>query len=202
MLQGLVAKIAVLWNAPDHWIEAEREEVLPPEPEAEPAPDQLFRRQFFDLARLRQRRNEQLVSGLLTISWQGGKSTALGAHYRDLKVLAGMVTEVVLEQMAAQPDFFFPYDSDNVVLCFASANRAIVELRAAMMAHALRAALLQRAPDLASKMRVDVIVTAVEPVELVTKGQDLLAGLVDLLSRARDRQVIRPPSFPASLIPA
>jgi hypothetical protein len=190
MLNQLAGKIADLWNAPDQWIEAELKEAMPDEAVVELAPGDHFRLRFIDLARDRQRQNGQLVSSLLTIVWQGSKLTALGAQYRDLRKLAGMVTEVVLEQMAAQPDFFLRYDDDNVVLCFASPNRMVIELRTAMMAQALRAALLQRIPDLAGKVRIDFTVTAVEPVEAVRKGRDLAAGLVDLLCRARDLSVV------------
>jgi len=190
MLQGLVGKIADLWNAPDQWIDAELQEAMPDGPAAELGPSDHFRLRFIDLARDRQRQNGQLVSSLLTIVWQGAKLTALGPQYRDLRKLAAMVADVVLEQMATQPDFFLQYDDDNIVLCFASPNRMVTELRTAMMAQALRAALLQRIPDLAGKVRIDFTVTAVEPVEAVRKGQDLAAGLVDLLCRARDLSTV------------
>lgn len=194
MLQGLVEKIADLWNAPDHWIEAELEEVLPPEA-PEPGPDDHFRRKYLELARQRQRQNGKLVSGLITIVWHGSKLAAFGTYFRDLRALTGMVTEVVLEQMASQPDFFLPYDADNVVLCFGSPNRAVTELRTAMMAQALRAALLQHMPDLAGKIRVEFVVTALEPAEAVAKGPDLTASLVDLLCRARDASAVARGSF-------
>ena len=189
MLQTLVGKIVDLWNAPDQWIEAERNEVLP-DAAPEPPPRQRFRTQFLELARQRQRQNGPLVSSLLTIVWQGSRLSVLGTYHREIKALMAMVTEVVLEQMADRPDFFLQYDSDNVILCFASANKAIIEVRTAMMAQALRAALLQRAPDLAGKIRIDFVVTMVEPVEVVAKETDLVAGLVDLLCRARNGRVI------------
>lgn len=189
MLQGLVEKIADLWNAPDHWIEAELEEVLPPEA-PEPGPGDHFRRKFLELARQRQRQNGKLVTGLMTIVWHGNKLAAFGTHYRELRALTAMVTEVVLEQMASQPDFFLPYDDDNVVLCFASPNPAVIELRTAMMAHALRAALAQRAPDIARRLRIEVVVTALEPAEAVTRGPNLTASLVDILCRARDASAV------------
>jgi hypothetical protein len=190
MLNQLVGKIVDLWNAPDQWIEAELQHVLPDATEAEPDPGDLFRTQFLNLARQRQRQNGRVVSSLLTIVWQGNKLAALGAHYREIKALMAMVTEVVLEQMADRPDFFLRYDSDNVLLCFASANKAVTEVRTAMMAQALRAALLQRMPDLAGKIRIDFVVTAVEPVEAVAKGPNLVAGLIELLGRARDSSAI------------
>lgn len=189
MLQELAGKIAELWHAPDQWIAEELEAVLPEEP-VEPGPVDHFRRKLIDLAQQRQKQNGKLVSSLLTIVWQGSKLTALGAQYRDMRKLAAMVVEVVIEQMAAQPDIFLQYDDDNVVLCFASPNRAVTELRTAMMAQAVRAALLQRLPDLAGKMRIDFTVTQIEPVEAVAKGPDLAAGLVDLLCRTRDSSAI------------
>lgn len=189
MLEGLVGKIADLWNAPDQWIEKELEEALPDEP-VELGPDGHFRRKLIALAQQRQKQNGKLVSSLLTIVWHGNKLTALGTGYCDVRNLTGMVVEVVLEQMATQPDIFLRYDDDNVVLCFASANRAVTELRTAMMAQALRAALLQRMPDLAGKLRIDFTVTAVEPVEAVARGPDIAASLVDLLCRARDMTAI------------
>lgn len=190
MLNQLVGKIVDLWNAPDQWIEAERQQVRPDETADEPRPDDQFRAQFLDLARQRQRQNGHVVSSLLTVNWQGTRLSALGTHYREIKALMAMVTEVVLEQMANQPDFFLRYDADNVLLCFASANKAVTEVRTAMMAQALRAALLQRMPDLAGKIRIDFVVTTVEPGEAVAKGPNLAAGLVDLLCRARDRSAI------------
>jgi hypothetical protein len=195
MLNQLVEKIADLWHAPDQWIEAELEEALPVEPAPEPTPGEQFRRRLLDLASHRQRQNGKLVSSLLTIVWPGSKLADLGTHYRDIKALTAMVTEVVLEQMAEQPDFFLRYDADNVVLCFASPNRAVTEIRTAMMAQALRAALLQRMPDLHGKIRVDFVVAAVEPVEAVTKGPDLLTGMVDLLCRARDSSAAAQTAF-------
>lgn len=189
MLEGLAGKIADLWHTPDLWIERELEDALPDAP-VELGPIDHFRRRLIALAQQRQKQNGKLVSSLLTIVWQGNKLSALGTHYRDMRKLAGMVVEVVLEQMATQPDIFLQYDDDNVVLCFASANRAVTEVRTAMMAQALRAALLQRMPDLAGKLRIDFTVTAVEPVEAVTKGPDLAAGLVDLLCRSRDMSAI------------
>ena len=190
MLNQLVGKIVDLWNAPDQWIEAELREVTPDEPAPEPAPNDRFRSRFLDLARQRQRQNGRVVSSLLTVVWQGTRLSALGTHYREIKALMTMVIEVVLEQMADQPDFFLQYDSDNVVLCFASGNKAVTEVRTAMMAQALRAALLQRMPDLAGKIRIDFVVTSVEPIEAVAKGPNLAAGLVDLLCRARDSSAI------------
>ena len=189
MLQGLAGKIADLWNAPDQWIEKELEEALPEEP-VELGPVDHFRRKLIALAQQRQKQNGKLVSSLLTIVWQSNKLTALGTHYRDMRKLAAMVVEVVLEQMAAQPDIFLQYDDDNVVLCFASANRAVTEVRTAMMAQALRAALLQRMPDVAGKLRIDFTVTQIEPVEAVARGPDLAAGLIDLLCRTRDMSAI------------
>lgn len=189
MLEGLVGKIARVWNAPDQWIEKELEAVLP-DPPAEPGPDDLFRLRLIELAGERQKQNGKLVSSLLTIVWQGTKLTALGPHYRDMRKLAGMVTELVLEQMATQPDIFLKYDDDNVVLCFASANRAVTEVRTAMMAQALRAALLNRMPNLADKLRIEFVVTSVEPVDAVAGGNDLVTGLVDLLCRTRDMRAI------------
>lgn len=189
MLEGLTGKIAALWNAPDQWIEQERKDALP-DPPVVLGPGDHFRLRFLDLARHRQKQNGKLVSSLLTIVWHGTKLSALGPHYRDMRKLAAMVTEVVLDQMATQPDIFLQYDDDNVVLCFASANRAVTELRTAMMAQALRAALLQRMPELTGKMRIDFTISAVEPVEAVTRGPDLATGLVDLLCRARDMSAI------------
>ena len=189
MLEGLAGKIAELWNAPDQWIEQELEAALPDAP-VELGPDGQFRRKLIALAQQRQKQNGRLLSSLLTIVWQGTKLTALGPHYRDMRKLAGMVTELVLEQMATQPDIFLQYDDDNVVLCFASSNRAVTELRTAMMAQALRAALLQRMPDIAGKVRIDFTVTMVEPIEAVAKGPDLAAGLVDLLCRTRDMSAV------------
>jgi hypothetical protein len=189
MLQALVEKVADLWNAPDHWIEAERKSASPGS-EVEAAPNAAFRSQFLELARDRQRQHGKVVTGLLTIVWQGSRLAALGPRYRDLKVLTEMVTDVVLDQMAGKPDFFLPYDTDNVVLCFASGNRAVTELRAAMMAHALRAALVQRMPDLGGKLRIDAVVTEIEPVEAVVRGPDLAVGLVEMLCRARDSSVL------------
>ncbi len=189
MLEGLVGKIADLWNAPDQWIEKELEDALP-DPPVVLGPDGHFRRNLIALAQQRQKQSGQLLSSLLTIVWQGTKLSALGPHYRDMRKLTGMVIEVVLDQMATQPDIFLQYDDDNVVLCFASANRAVTELRTAMMAQALRAALLQRMPDLAGKMRIDFTVIGVEPVEAVTRGPDLAASLVDRLCRTRDRTAI------------
>lgn len=190
MLQTLVGKIVDLWNAPDQWIEAERKEVLPDETVVEPPPHQRFRTQFLELARQRQRQNGPLVSSLLTIVWQGSRLSVLGTYHREIKALMAMVTEVVLEQMADRPDFFLRYDTDNVVLCFASANKAVIEVRTAMMAQALRAALLQRAPDLGGKIRIDFVVTTVDPVEVVAKEADLVVRLVDLLCQARNSSVI------------
>jgi len=189
MPQGLVGKIADLWNAPDQWIEQELEAALP-EPPVDLGPDHHFRRRVIALAQQRQKQNAHLLSSLLTVVWQGNKLTALGAHYRDMRKLASMVTELVLEQMAAEPDIFLQYDDDNAVLCFASTNRAVTEVRMAMMAQALRAALLQRMPDLAGKIRIDFTVTTVEPIEAVAKGPDLAAGLVDLLCRTRDMSAV------------
>lgn len=194
MLQGFVEKIADLWNAPDQWIEAEREEVLPPEA-PEPGPGDHFRRKFLDLARQRQRQNSKLVSSLLTVVWHGSKLAAYGSYYNNLRTLTGMVTDMVLEQMAAPPDFYLPYDTDNVVLCFASPNREVAELRTAMMAHALRAALQQRMPDLSARIRIEFVVSALEPVDVVARGTDLTASLVDLLCRARDSSAVAQASF-------
>jgi hypothetical protein len=59
-----------------------------------------------------------------------------------------------------------------------------------MMAQALRAALLQRAPDLGGKIRIDFVVTTVDPVEVVAKEADLVVRLVDLLCQARNSSVI------------
>lgn len=197
MLQSLVGKIADLWNAPDAWIAAEIEDSMPPVPEDEPAPGsaELFRRRFIELAGQRQRANGRVVSAMLSIAWQGSRLGAHGSRYRDLKVLTEMVTDLVLEQMAGKPDFYLAYDTDNAVLCFASANRAIVELRGAMMAQALVAALVQRMPDLAGKVRVEVVVTEVEPVDVVTRGTDLAVALVDALCRARDNSALGRLSF-------
>lgn len=189
MLHGLVGKIADLWNAPDQWIEKELEEALPDAP-VELGPEEHFRRRLIDLAQQRQKQNGKLVSSLLTIVWQGNKLTALGPHYRDMRKLAGMVVEVVIEQMATQPDIFLQYDDDNIVLCFASPNRAVTELRTAMMAQALKAALLQRLPDLTGKLRIDFTVTQIEPVEAVAKGPDVATRLVDLLCRTRNRTAL------------
>lgn len=200
MLHSLVEKIAGLWNAPDQWIAVERARAMPAV-ETAPSPNAEFRAQFLDLARNRQRQNGKVVSGLLTIVWQGTRLAAHGARYRDLKVLTEMVTDIVLDQMAGKPDFFLPYDTDNVVLCFASGNKAVTELRTAMMAHALRAALVQRMPDLAGKLRIEAVVTEIEPVEAVVRGPDLAVGLVDLLCRARDNSVLGHVSL-GGLIPA
>lgn len=189
MLQGVAGKIAELWNAPDQWIEKELEAALPDRP-VELGPRDHFRLRLIDLARQRQRQHGKLVSSLLTIVWTNSKLSALGPHYRDLRKLASMVTEVVLAQMTTQPDIFLQYDDDNVVLCFASPNQAVTELRTAMMAQALRAALLQRMPDMADKVRIDFVVTAVEPVEAVAHGPNVAAGLVDRLGRARDISAI------------
>lgn len=190
MLNVLVQTIADLWNAPDQWIEAELEEALPPQPEPEPSAGHTFRSRFLDLARYRQRQNGKVVSSLLTIVWQGAKLSPLAAQFREIKALTALVTEVVLEQMADRPDFFLQYDSNNVVVCFASGNKAVTEVRTAMMAQALRAALLQRMPALAGQVRIDFVVTTVEPIEAVAKGPDLVAGLVDTLCRMRDASAV------------
>lgn len=182
MLQTLVGKIAEIWNAPDLWIEAERAEAFPET--APKTPQHSFRSQFLDLARTRQRDNGKLVASLITIVWLDAPQ-AEAARYRDMKALTAMVVEVVLEQMAGKPDIYLQHDADNAVLCFASGNRLVMELRTAMMAQALRAALTQRMPELAERVRIEFVVNDLDPVDAVTGGSDPAAALVDLLCRTR-----------------
>lgn len=182
MLRTLVGKIAEIWNAPDQWIEAERAEAFP---ELEAAtPHGAFRSQFLDLARDRQRENGKLVASLITIVWTDapeGEAT----RYRDMKALTAMVVEVVLEQMAGRPDICLQYDADNAVICFASGNRLVMELRTAMMAQALRAALGQRMAELAERVRIEFVVQDLDPVDAVAGGTDPAAALVELLGGTR-----------------
>jgi hypothetical protein len=190
MLNGLVEKIADIWNAPDAWFEAEAEAARRSDGGTPADPAALFRKQLLDLARVRQRQEGRLVSAMLTIAWQGNRLSLFGAHSRDFKALTGMVMEVVLEQMATPPDLFLQLDADNAVLCFASPNRMIGELRAGMMAQALRAALFRHAPDLAGRLRIDFSVADFDPVDVVTGGTDVASGLIDLLVRTSNASAL------------
>ncbi len=200
MLHGLVDTIADIWSAPDRWIEAElaaaeaaaaaetaRAAAQPeaPEPEIE---DEVFRARFLGLARTRQRQHGPVVCGLLSIVWPGPRLMAVGQP-RDQKALTAMVGESVLNQMAGEPDCFAQRDENTYLLCFASGNAAVAELRATMMAQALRAALVRALPNSSGTLRVDRVVSEIDPVELVLKHRAIAPGLARHLQGLQSQQV-------------
>lgn len=203
MLHDLAERFAHLWNAPDAEIVSELDAALARQmADGDGGSEATFRARFIELARTRQRQHGELVAGLVTIVWPGSRLDALGGNSRKFKLLAAMETESVLEQMAAPPDFFVQHDSNNFLLCFGSANRAVAELRTLMMCQALGAALTQRIPGLPGRIRVDHVVTAFDPVEPVAKGARASTGMVDLLFRARDRSVFGAPQLPSRALAA
>ena len=104
-----------------------------------------------------------------------------------------MLGESVLGQMAAAPDCFAQRDENTYLLCFASGNSAVAELRATMMAQALRASLLRGLPDQVASVRVESIVGEIDPVEIVLKHPRIAPGLTDHFRELLGRQVTAAP---------
>jgi len=80
---------------------------------------------------------------------------AVGHPARVQRGVAALLGESVLGQMAAAHDCFAQRDENTYLLCFASGNSAVAELRATMMAQALRASLLRGLPDQVVSVRVE-----------------------------------------------
>lgn len=195
MIRTFLDTIADLWRAPDAWIAAELD-LAPSEGETKPVhPDGLFRSQFLDLARQRQRANGPMVAGLLSLVWQVPRLTAFGARHSDMRALTALVAEVVLQQMADRPDIVLQYDADTFLVCFASGSPAVPEIRIAMMAQALEAALLARIPDLDGRLRIDHVVTTLNPATPVRRYADIGTGLASILRTARDSRPFGPAIF-------
>lgn len=195
MIRIFLDTIADLWRAPDAWIAAELE--FAPSG-SDPTPvhaDGPFRSQFLDLARQRQRANGPMVAGLLSLAWQVPRLSAIGARHSDMKALTAMVAEVVLQQMADRPDFVLQYDADTFLVCFASGSPAVPEIRIAMMAQALEAALLARIPNLDGRLRIDHVVTTLNPAAPVRRYADIGTGLASILRTARDSRPFGPAIF-------
>lgn len=192
MLRHLFDTIADLWRSRDS--KALNDVVMvEPEDDVDPFdPERRFRAQFIELARHRQRSNGQLLAGQLTLNWQGSRVTMFGARQAEMKRLTSMVSEVVLEQMADLPDLVLQHDADRFLVCFAGTGEPIAELRLAMMAQALQAALEQRIPEISGKLRIDAAMTSFNPALPLRRSRNLAKGLASLLHAARHVRAFGP----------
>jgi len=192
MLPKLLDTIFELWRAPQDWARAG---FVPADPLADTElsdAERRFRARFIELARHRQQSNGKLLAGLLTLDWQVSRPTPAGPPQGEIKRLAGMVSEVVLEQMADLPDLVLQYDADHFLVCFAGAGEPIAELRLAMMAQALQAALEQRIPDIAGKLRIDAAMSSFAPALPLRRSPSLASGLASMLVAAQRIKALGP----------
>ncbi len=185
MLRPLLNTILKLWGSPEAWAAQSFVTADPADEIDLPDSERRFRAQFIALARHRQRSNGKLLAGLLTLQWTVPRPTMFGARQGEMKRLTGMVSEVVLEQMADLPDLVLQYDADHFLVCFAGTGEPIAELRLAMMAQALQAALEQRIPEVAGKLSIDAAMTSFAPAMPLRRSRSVASGLASMLVAAK-----------------
>lgn len=192
MLRLLFDTLADLWRTPGPEVAAEPVPFEPDSDDDPTDPERRFRAQFIELARHRQRNNGQLLAGQLTLDWQVSRVSMFGTRLTEMKRLTSMVSEVVLEQMADLPDLVLQHDADHFFVCFAGTGEPIAELRLAMMAQALQAALEQRIPEISGKLRIEAAMTSFNPALPLRRSRSLAKGLSSLLVAARHVRALGP----------